>query len=210
MKKRIYLIGISVAFILIYFQIKNLAYQKSLTACIAQLEKLAKESKLNHTSDIEPFQLFPVNEKNGYRSTVFGYKDKKGKIVLPATFTQAWPFSEGKAAIADRNWYWGFINPNGQIVIPYQFQRVSSFYGGVAAFSGIKGDKDKDGFIDKNGKILITLEDNGGYFADDFYGFKNGYIESSRLTWDPLELHGNPHPRVNISVDCTGKITEMK
>ena len=210
MKKKIYLIGIFLILILGYFQIKNLVHQKSLVACIAQLEKLSKESNLYLSSDIEPFHLFPVNEKNGYRSTLFGYKDKKGKIILPATFTQAQPFTEGKAGVADRNWWWGFIDSNGQLAIPYQFQHVSPFFGGVAAFSGIKGDETRQGFIDKSGNVIITLEDNGGSFTNDFYGFKNGYIKSSRIPWDPFGLHGNPHPRENIIVDCTGKVTEVK
>jgi hypothetical protein len=39
----------------------------------------------------------------------------KGKLVIPATFQQAYPFQEGLAAV-QINERWGFINPQGQMV----------------------------------------------------------------------------------------------
>lgn len=210
--KRIYLIVIVIflALTLAYFRAKKLNHQGSFNNCVAQLKQLEKESDSNPRHIINPFQLFPVNAENMYRPTVFGYKDRHGKIVLPASFTQARRFFEGKAAVADKNWYWGFIDSKGQLTIPYKFTGVSDFYGGVAAFAGIKGDYSKQGFIDKNGKIIIVLNGNGGDFANDFSGFKNGRITSSRWAWDPLGLHGNPHPRVNVLIDCTGEVSEVK
>lgn len=204
--KPMYLLSIVIVITLVLLQARGLVHQRALTACIAQLEQIAQEADLNPEFEIEPFHLFPVNAENGYRPTVFGYKDREGTIVLPATFTQARSFREGKAAVADKNWYWGFIDPKGQLAIPYQFGHVSDFYGGVAAFYGIRGDKSKQGFIDKNGKIIILLKDNGGSFTTNFYGFKTGYTQSSRRRWDPLGLHGNPHPRVSLSIDCTGQV----
>lgn len=198
----------SLAVTLAGLQIKRLVHQRSLSACIAHLERLANEADRNPNPVIEPFQAFPVNAENGYRPTIFGYKDQEGKAILPETFTQAEPFREGKAAVANKNWAWGFINPEGQLVIPYQFGSISSFYGGVAAFSGIDGEKSKEGFIDKNGTVIILLKSDGGSFISNFLGFKDGYIQSNRLAWAPF--HGNPRPTENISIDCTGKVTEIK
>ncbi len=192
-----------------YSQIKDAIHHGDLSQCITNLKKLEKEVNSNPKSVMIPFQVFPVNEKNRYKPTMFGYKDSKGHIVMPATFTQARDFSESKAAVADKNWYWGFIDLKGQLTIPYQFSYVSDYYGGVAAFVSIRGDKDKSGFIDQNGKIVVTLDDNGGYFASDFYGFENGYVKSSRWAWDPLGMNGNPHPTVSISIDCTGRVVEQ-
>ncbi|MFM2312712.1 MAG: hypothetical protein RLZZ04_1988 [Cyanobacteriota bacterium] len=211
--KRIYLIVVAIFLTLAaaYFRAKKLHHQIFFNDCVAKLQKLERESDSNPRYIINPFQLFPVNAENMYRPTVFGYKDRHGKIVLHASFTQARRFFEGKAAVADKNWYWGFIDSKGQLTIPYKFTGVSDFHGGVAAFTGIKGDYSKQGFIDKNGKIIIVLNGNGGDFATDFSGFKNGRITSSRPAWDPLGLHdGNPHPYVRVLIDCTGEVSEVK
>jgi hypothetical protein len=211
--KRRYLIAIAVPIFLVltlvYFKAKKFTHQGSLNECIAKLKQLEKESDSNPPDVMSPFQLFSVNAENNYRTTVFGYKNWKGKVVLPASFTQARRFFEGKAAVADKNWYWGFINSEGQLTIPYKFAGVSDFHGGVAAFTGIKGDDSRAGFIDKDGRIIILLNDYGGSFATDFSGFGNGYIRSSRWAWNPLH-EGNPHPRESILIDCTGEVSKVK
>ncbi|PSR14869.1 hypothetical protein C8255_23620 [filamentous cyanobacterium CCP3] len=207
-KPLVVVLAMALAVTLAGLQIKRLVHQRALSACIAQLERLANEADRNPNPVIEPFQAFPVNAKNGYRPTVFGYKDQEGKTILPETFIQAKSFREGKAAVANRNWAWGFIDPEGQLVIPYRFGSVSNFYDGVAAFSGIDGKKPKQGFIDKNGTVIILLKSDGGSFVSNFLGFKHGYIQSTRFAWAPF--HGNPHPTVSISIDCTGRVTERK
>jgi hypothetical protein len=209
--KRILLIAIPILLVsaLFDFHSKKLTHMSSLNECIAKLKQLEKESDSNPPDVMSPFQLFPVNAENNYRPTVFGYKDRKGKVVLPASFTQAKHFFEGKAAVADNDWYWGFIDSEGQLTIPYKFAGVSDFHGGVAAFIGIKGDDSKAGFIDKDGRIIILLDDHGGYFATDFSGFRNGYMRSSRRAWNPFH-DGNPHPSESILIDCTGKVSKVK
>lgn len=199
-----------VAVLLTLMQLKTSFSRRALSSCIAQLEQLAREADSNQDSIMEPFQLFPVNTENGYRPTVFGYEDSEGKIVLPATFTQARHFREGVAAVANENWYWGFINSEGQQIIPYQFGSVSNFHGGVAAFQGIRGDKHKAGFINRRGEIIILLGSDGGSFTSDFLGFTKGRMKSTRWAWNPLGTHGNPHPRVDIIIDCTGRVIEAK
>ncbi|MBE9158121.1 WG repeat-containing protein [Nodosilinea sp. LEGE 06152] len=198
----------SLAVTLAGLQIKALVHQRALSACIAHLERLANEADSNPNPVVEPFQALPVNIENEYRPTTFGYKNREGEAILPETFTQARAFMEGKAAVANRNWAWGFIDPEGQLVIPYQFGSISDFHDGVAAFSGVNGDKAKEGFIDKDGIIIVLLKSDGGFFVSDFLGFKNGHVQSNRWAWAPF--HGNPRPVVNISIDCTGKVTETK
>jgi hypothetical protein len=57
-------------------------------------------------------KLTPFTGANGLK----GYKDEKGRIVVPAQYTEAAAFSEGFAAVKLGNKY-GYINRNGVTVI---------------------------------------------------------------------------------------------
>jgi len=74
-----------------------------------------------------------------------GFFDRKGKVVIPARYGFARPFSEGLAAVCDSckevregehmvaaGGRWGFINPRGELVIPFQFEDAMSFENGRA------------------------------------------------------------------------------
>jgi len=74
-----------------------------------------------------------------YRGT-HGYIDKRGKLAIPVSFAEAFPFSEGLAGVRTKKttvWgkgdTWGFINKTGKYRIEPQFNEVRSFRGGAAA-----------------------------------------------------------------------------
>ena len=98
--------------------------------------------------------------KDGYEDKD-GYIDKTGKLVIPVDWSNARPYSEGKsfseglAAVQGRG-KWGFIDTTGTLVIPCQFKDADSFNEGLAC---VITDDNKAGYIDKNGKMVITLDE---------------------------------------------------
>jgi len=85
--------------------------------------------------------------------TGYGFIDQKGKEIIKPQFYKASDFSEGLAAVQEKeNGKFGFINKRGKLVIPYQFNRVSEFSEGLAAVNstGIKL-----GYIDKKGQMIL-------------------------------------------------------
>ncbi|MFN8672341.1 MAG: WG repeat-containing protein [Candidatus Sericytochromatia bacterium] len=89
-----------------------------------------------------------------------GFKDKNGKIVIPATFDSVSNFSEDLAKVGkitptnkDAAKY-GFINTSGKIVIPMAFDSASDFSGGFAQVSQGKYPNIKNFTINKNGDIV--------------------------------------------------------
>ena len=96
-----------------------------------------------------PPSLFPVRIDGMY-----GYIDKKGKLVLKAQFAGGSRFSEGLAAVqmrkAERV---GFIDETGNLVIPLQFDLADPFSEGFAAVMKNR----KWGFIDRTGQLVIPM-----------------------------------------------------
>jgi hypothetical protein len=60
-----------------------------------------------------------------------GFINERGRVVIPARYEGALPFSEGLAAVSHEG-RWGYINRSGEQVIPYLFRTAESFRGGVA------------------------------------------------------------------------------
>ena len=54
----------------------------------------------------------------------FGFIDKTGKLVIPAQFDDAEPFSKGLAVVKIKGKY-GFIDKAGKLVIPAKFDEVN-------------------------------------------------------------------------------------
>ena len=87
-----------------------------------------------------------------------GFKDKTGKIVIPATFDSVNDFSEGLSLVGNSNKVnkdaakWGFIDKTGKIVINMMYDSASSFSGGRAKVQIGKKPPIKSFYIDKTGK----------------------------------------------------------
>lgn len=80
----------------------------------------------------------------------YGVIDKAGKLVIPAKYEgYIAPFSEGLAAIINKNDVYGFIDRSGKLVIPYNYI-IESYEGDLPAF--------------KNGKASLT-DTQGNYYC---------------------------------------------
>jgi len=82
---------------------------------------------------------------------MYGYIDKTGKLVIPAVFNSAEPFSEGLASVRKCDQAF-FIDKTGKTVIAGNFTYASSFSGGLAHVETLTKDGLLAGYIDKTGK----------------------------------------------------------
>ena len=130
-----------------------------------QTGKLVIEAKFE---DAENFSegLAPVKVKgevvwcpadsSGNRSgatMMYGYIDKTGKMIIPAVFNSAEPFSEGVAAVSKCDDAY-FIDKSGKTVISGNFRYASSFSGGLARTETMTKDDLLFSYVDKAGKIV--------------------------------------------------------
>ena len=83
----------------------------------------------------------------------WGYIDKTGKLVIPAQFESAAPFSEGLAVIHNCEQAY-FIDKTGKTVISGNFRYASSFSGGLARIETMTKDELWSGYVDWTGKIV--------------------------------------------------------
>jgi hypothetical protein len=82
----------------------------------------------------------------------WGYIDRTGKLVIPATRVSPLEFSEGLAALAV-NGKMGYIDTSNKFAIAAQFDEAFPFFDGVAEATLAK----KPVLIDKTGKVLCAL-----------------------------------------------------
>lgn len=109
----------------------------------------------------------------------WGFRDKSGKVVIPAKYDLVQDFSCGLAAVATSESgtrKWGFIDKTGRMVIEPKFSAMPSKFD--ACGQALVMDKEKNlMFIDKSGQIVskkfksVTPFYNGKAFC---------YVESSR------------------------------
>jgi hypothetical protein len=108
-------------------------------------------------SKINAQNLKPFEANNG----LYGYKDDKGKIVIPAQYVTATYFFSG----VDKAWVYNgtkfaLIDKKNKLVIPFKYSYVNFFQEGLAVvatntkFMEAGGNY---GFVDKNGKEVIPL-----------------------------------------------------
>ncbi|MCD7924503.1 MAG: WG repeat-containing protein [Bacteroides sp.] len=91
---------------------------------------------------------------NSYGQTFYGFVDRKGSIVIPATeYTDAGDFKEGLAPVQNFNGDYGYINKDGELVINYQFGKAKSFIDGRAI---VANENNVYGVINKKGKYIIN------------------------------------------------------
>jgi hypothetical protein len=83
----------------------------------------------------------------------WGYIDKAGKLVIPAQFESAAPFSETLAVIHNCDQAF-FIDKTGKTLVSGKFTYASSFSGGLASFQTLTKDGLLFGYVDQTGKIV--------------------------------------------------------
>src|SRR2546430_14877336 len=81
----------------------------------------------------------------------FGFIDKAGKVVLKG-YKETKGFSEGLAAVADKEGRWGYTDKVGSLVIPYQYEDAQNFSDGLARVLV----KNRWGYIDKSDRKSVV------------------------------------------------------
>jgi len=82
------------------------------------------------------FTIKPNDYKEGLAVTEdketgkFGYKDKKGNVVIDHLYDEAYAFNNGLAAVKD-NGKFGAVNKKGEVVIPLKYESVSTLRHGL-------------------------------------------------------------------------------
>jgi hypothetical protein len=93
------------------------------------------------------------------RKLLYGYMNTKGKVLIPAKYTDATQFSEGLAAVKDKETQlWGYINLEGNLIIPFQFSEASFFSEGLAAIS--HSSFPYGAYLNKEGQVAIEGKQN--------------------------------------------------
>ena len=115
--------------------------------------------------------LFPIKEDG-----LYGYATEDGEVIIPCKWKKARAFSEGCAAVMDENGMYGYVGKYGDVLIECEWKDAKPFKDGFAEVmdedgewysinicgeiyrEGLAisvGDKEKYGFSDKNGKLVI-------------------------------------------------------
>jgi hypothetical protein len=94
----------------------------------------------------------PSGSRKGF-TMKWGYVDKTGKIVIPAEFESADPFSEGLGAInqCDEGF---FIDKTGKKIVLGKFSYVSPFGAGLSRIDVGVNEARMWGYIDRTGKMI--------------------------------------------------------
>lgn len=93
-----------------------------------------------------------------------GFIDPAGQLVIQQRFENAYPFSDGLAAVQVGG-RWGFIDPKGVMVIKPRYAQVRMFSDGLASFQNEFWDL--TGYLDREGKVVIEPR---FHEAEDFHG----------------------------------------
>ncbi|TLS50047.1 DUF3298 domain-containing protein [Paenibacillus antri] len=94
--------------------------------------------------------LFSAQEGDKY---LYGYLDREGGEVIPATFLEGNDFANGKAIVKVADGEYALIGPNGERKATYRYDYVGAPGDGLLPFR--KETDGKYGYIDEAGKIVI-------------------------------------------------------
>jgi hypothetical protein len=99
---------------------------------------------LGESEDIYPVEI----------DSLWGYIDRKGKVIIKPKYWDADFFDEGFACVGNVKEKYGFINTKGDTVIDFLYdESFGSFSKGLADVTL----NDSCGYIDKNGRVIIPL-----------------------------------------------------
>ena len=103
--------------------------------------------------------IFYFIARKGTYSVKTGYMDKTGKFVIKPRSMEAFPFSDGMAAVCfhedmkERDFIkWGFIDKKGRLVIKDKYRAVSRFENGKAIV--VEDGKPSPFIIDRKGNVI--------------------------------------------------------
>lgn len=86
------------------------------------------------------------------RKGKWGYRDRKGNVVIQPDYDDAFEFSEDLACV-ERDGKLGYIDKKGDVVIDFKFDSATSFSDGLASVTV----GEKSGYIDKHGEEAVSL-----------------------------------------------------
>ena len=88
----------------------------------------------------------------------FGYIDETGRVVIKPQFDDAYPFTEGLAAV-EIGKKSGFIDTSGKVVVPFQYHATFPFSDGLAAVMKTEGTGNNRhfpcGYVNHAGELVI-------------------------------------------------------
>lgn len=129
-------------------------------------------------------ELYPFPENGKW-----GYIDTSGKVIIPAGYDSAAPFSEGLGRIgkeANGLIFYGFVNWSGEEVIPPKYNEVSVFKGGVAVVK-FRG---KYAYLTPDGTLFNELYDEIYPVSEGISRFKKnglfGYAKDGAMIVPPI------------------------
>ncbi|MBH5320339.1 WG repeat-containing protein [Paenibacillus sp. GSMTC-2017] len=135
----------------------------------------------------------------------WGFVDKKGKLVIPATFQDASRFYNGYAVIVNEEGHVGFINKTGKVIkqtkLYLQTEIAYEEFAFEEGFVWLRDDKDRLGFYSLSGKeILKPTYDSAvtEFYADPESDVSTYYFEEG-LTVVSKDLK-------RVIVDTKGKV----
>lgn len=117
-----------------------------------------------------PFIAF-LTSTIGFALAYITLKGDSGAVIPPAPTPElntVGTFKEGLACVRAGG-KWGYIDVNGHVVIPFRFDMAYPFSEGLARVYA--GDRDREGYIDRAGGMIIEPRfDGGGVVVDsDFH-----------------------------------------
>ena len=117
-----------------------------------------------YSEGLMPFFSMSENGES-YESSLYGYLDQHGKMVIPQQFSSAEAFNEGLAAVGVKDSYtgeeyYGYIDTSGKMVIPAIYTDASQFQNGLAI---VQTDVDETFIIDKQGNRIKEVQ---GYLTE--------------------------------------------
>jgi hypothetical protein len=95
--------------------------------------------------------LFSVTYEKG--KNLYGFLNRRGKEVIPASFLTASDFKEGKSVVKLKDGTYALINLTGKVLQKYNFAFVGEYGEGLLPFQKSPGGL--FGFINEQGKIMI-------------------------------------------------------
>jgi hypothetical protein len=146
--------------------------------------------------------LHPVKDSKSGR---WGYANRQGKLVIPAKYKWAQPFSEGLASVSNGQFFaqsypTGYINTSGKLVIGMKFETANEFKEGLASVEDKKGHRF---FINKQGKVAIALGHQTTYAGDFCEGLAAVSEYSRHIPENKYDILGR---HIWGFIDKTGKV----
>ena len=111
------------------------------------------------------------------KGNLWGFIDKDFNKIIDYQFNKVHSFSEGYAAVMNKELKWGFIDKSGKLIMDFQYDEVKDFKNDLVAVRT----KNKWSFIDRNGNIISkSFYDELGEFYEGFAAVKShgkwGYV----------------------------------